>query len=68
MNQIICKINRLFKDDNGQGAAEYILLLGGVVIIAIIALLIYRSYISSSSNLTAESDTNSIRQTLNSSV
>ena len=33
-----------FKDECGQGAAEYILLFGGVIVIAIAALLIYRQY------------------------
>jgi hypothetical protein len=32
------------KDEGGQGAAEYILLFGGVIVIAIAALLIYYSY------------------------
>jgi Flp pilus assembly pilin Flp len=32
------------KDEAGQGAAEYILLFGGVIVIAIAALIIYRSY------------------------
>lgn len=59
------KIKELQYDNGGQGAAEYILLLGGVVVIAIAALLIYRSYISSSGNLTAKSDSESIRNTLN---
>ncbi len=31
-------------DEHGQGAAEYILLFGGVIVIAIAALLIYRGY------------------------
>ncbi len=36
------------KDEGGQGAAEYILLFGGVIVIAIAALLIYRTYLNSS--------------------
>ena len=32
------------KDEAGQGAAEYILLFGGVIVIAIAALVIYRAY------------------------
>jgi len=32
------------KDEKGQGAAEYILLFGGVIVIAIAALLIYQAY------------------------
>ncbi len=31
-------------DMSGQGAAEYILLFGGVIVIAIAALVIYRAY------------------------
>jgi hypothetical protein len=33
-----------FKDEGGQGAAEYILLFGGVIVIAIAALYIYYNY------------------------
>ncbi|QUH23884.1 class III signal peptide-containing protein [Methanobacterium alkalithermotolerans] len=32
------------KDESGQGAAEYILLFGGVIVIAIAALIIYQTY------------------------
>ena len=34
----------IMADESGQGAAEYILLFGGVIVIAIAGLLIYRSY------------------------
>ena len=34
----------IMKDEYGQGAAEYILLFGGVIVIAVAALLIYRAY------------------------
>ena len=37
------------KDEGGQGAAEYILLFGGVIVIAIAALLIYRQYFQNTS-------------------
>ncbi len=30
------------KDEGGQGAAEYILLFGGVIVIAVAALVIYK--------------------------
>ncbi len=33
------------EDECGQGAAEYILLFGGVIIVAIAALLIYKNYL-----------------------
>jgi len=35
---------KFLKDESGQGAAEYILLFGGVIVIAIAALLIYQTY------------------------
>ena len=39
------RLNRtILEDEGGQGAAEYILLFGGVIVIAIIALLIYKAY------------------------
>jgi len=50
------------KDNRGQGAAEYILLFGGVIVIALAGLLIYRSYFSNNaSGLNATQDISSIR-------
>lgn len=40
---------RLLKDEKGQGAAEYILLFGGVIVIAIVALILYRNYFTGQS-------------------
>ena len=48
------------KDEAGQGAAEYILLFGGVIVIAIIALLIYKQYFSNM-NLNSAKDTQQVR-------
>ena len=52
------------KDEGGQGAAEYILLFGGVIVIAIAALLIYQAYFSGDSGLNAVSDVNTVRDTM----
>ena len=49
------------KDEGGQGAAEYILLFGGVIVIAIAALIIYRDYINNSSGLNSSQDISSVR-------
>ena len=49
------------KDEGGQGAAEYILLFGGVIVIAIAALLIYRAYFNGNSGLNAAQDVNQVR-------
>ena len=51
----------ILKDECGQGAAEYILLFGGVIVIAIAALLIYRAYFSASTPLKASSDVSRVR-------
>jgi hypothetical protein len=49
------------KDEGGQGAAEYILLFGGVIVIAVAALLIYRAYFSNNTSLNAANDVSSVR-------
>ena len=51
------------KDEGGQGAAEYILLFGGVIVIAIAALLIYRAYFKNTS-LNSANDTASVRSSV----
>jgi len=50
------------KDENGQGAAEYILLFGGVIVIAIAALLIYQQYFQGDHGLEADDDIQNVRQ------
>ena len=51
------------KDEGGQGAAEYILLFGGVIVIAIAALLIYRQYFQNT-NLNSAQDVNTVRNSI----
>ncbi len=51
----------ILKDEGGQGAAEYILLFGGVIVIAVAALLIYNQYFTQSSGLNATKDITSVR-------
>jgi hypothetical protein len=55
------KTMEILKDEGGQGAAEYILLFGGVIVIAVAALLIYRAYFTGSSGLNASADVNTVR-------
>jgi cell division protein FtsL len=56
----------LLKDESGQGAAEYILLFGGVIVIAIAALLIYQSYFTGQ-NLDVNQDIQNVRNTVSNS-
>jgi len=53
-------------DESGQGAAEYILLFGGVIVIAIIALYVYFTYIEGISPVNIQDDLNTIRDSANS--
>lgn len=59
------KIKKLINDNKGQGAAEYILLFGGVIVIALLALTIYRSYMNTSDvSLKAKDDIIDVRNTI----
>lgn len=51
-------------DERGQGAAEYILLFGAIIVIAIAAILIYRDYIFSTNPLNSAQDINQVRSTI----
>ena len=59
------KIKKLINDNKGQGAAEYILLFGGVIVIALLPLTIYRSYMNTSDvSLKAKDDIIDVRNTI----
>jgi uncharacterized protein (UPF0333 family) len=54
----------IYNDEKGQGSSEYILLFGGIIIIAVAALVIYRSYFAGSSGLKASADINTVRNSV----
>jgi len=54
----------IVKDEGGQGAAEYILLFGGVIVIAIIALWIYYQYFTNSAGINSTEDIQNVRNNL----
>ena len=59
------KMKIFLKENSGQGAAEYILLFGGVIVIALLALTIYRSYMETSDkSLKAKDDIIDVRNTI----
>ena len=59
------KMKKFFTENSGQGAAEYILLFGGVIVIALLALTIYRSYMNTSDvSLKAKDDIIDVRNTI----
>ncbi|MGP8189771.1 MAG: Flp family type IVb pilin [Methanobacterium sp.] len=47
---------RFREDESGQGALEYILLFGAVIIIAVVSIIIYNNYSDSSINTSNHSD------------
>lgn len=58
----------IISDSGGQGAAEYILLFGGIVIVAVAALVIYNSYFNPGINpYRASSDLNKVRSSVSNS-
>lgn len=56
------------KDESGQGAAEYILLFGGVIVVAIAALYLYYSYIEGVNPLSTHNDLQQTRKDVNTGV
>ena len=60
------RLNRtILEDEFGQGAAEYILLFGGVIVISILALLIYKSYMKNGIPYNSDDDMNTVRSCAN---
>ena len=58
-------MKKILNENSGQGAAEYILLFGGVIVIALLALTIYRSYMNTSDvSLKAKDDIIDVRNTI----
>lgn len=63
--KIMTDIEKILMENSGQGAAEYILLFGGVLVIALLALTIYRSYMETSDvSLKAKDDIIDVRNTI----
>ncbi|NYB52722.1 MAG: class III signal peptide-containing protein [Methanobacteriaceae archaeon] len=52
-----------FNDEKGQGAAEYILLFGAMIVLAIAAIIIYNNYVKSTTPFDSSSDLNNVRTT-----
>ena len=66
-NDMKRNLKAISNDNSAQGAAEYILLFGGVIVIALAGLLIYRSYFSNNaSGLNATEDISAIRNNVSS--
>ena len=54
----------ILKEENGQGAAEYILIFGGVIVIVIIAALYYKNYLSGAGEEINKTDVKNINNSL----
>ena len=59
------KMVDFINDEQGQGAAEYILLFGGVIFIAIASIMIYKSYVNPINNpFNPANDISSVRSSV----
>ncbi|MDO8870679.1 MAG: class III signal peptide-containing protein [Methanobacteriaceae archaeon] len=52
-------------DEKAQGSAELILLFGGIIVIAIVAALYYKTYLSGLGNEIANNDLNNLTNAIN---
>jgi len=55
----------IVKDEAAQTSAEYVLILGGIIVIALVAIIVYKNYVSGvGSNITNGSEMNSVNGNL----
>ncbi|EKF85796.1 class III signal peptide-containing protein [Methanobacterium formicicum] len=55
----------IVKDEAAQTSAEYVLILGGIIVIALVAIIVYKNYVSGvGSSLNGGSEMNSINGNL----
>ena len=54
----------ILKEENAQGAAEYILIFGGVIVIVIIAAIFYKNYLNGAGNEINTTDVHNINTSL----
>ncbi|MEN6292702.1 MAG: class III signal peptide-containing protein [Methanobacterium sp.] len=55
----------MLKEESGQGAAELILIFGGIIVIAIVAALYYKNYLSGMGSEINKTDLQNINNSLN---
>jgi hypothetical protein len=55
----------ILKEENAQGAAEFILIFGGVIVIVIIAAIFYKNYLNGAGNEINSTDVDNINKSLN---
>jgi len=55
----------IVKDEAAQTSAEYVLILGGIIVIALVAIIVYKNYVSGvGSSLNGGSEMNSVNGNL----
>ena len=55
---------KILEDESGQGAAEYILIFGGVIVIVIIAAIYYKNYVDGAGSQINGTDVDDINKSL----
>jgi len=55
---------QILKDNKGQGSAELILIFGGIIVIAVVAALYYKNYLSGLGSEINNTDVNNVTNAL----
>jgi uncharacterized protein (UPF0333 family) len=55
---------KILKEENAQGSAEFILIFGGIIVIAIIAALVYKNYLNGMGDEINKTDVQDINDAL----
>jgi hypothetical protein len=55
---------KIFEDEMAQGSAEMILIFGGIIVIAIVAAVFYRNYLSGLGNEIVDNDLNKLTNSI----
>jgi hypothetical protein len=55
---------KIFEDEMAQGSAEMILIFGGIIVIAIVAAVFYRNYLSGLGNEMVDNDLNKLTNSI----
>ena len=55
---------KILEDESGQGAAEFMLIFGGVIVIVIIAALYYKNYVNGAGSQINKTDVDNINKSL----
>ncbi|MBQ6813575.1 MAG: class III signal peptide-containing protein [Methanobrevibacter sp.] len=57
--------DKLFKENNAQGSVELILIIGGIIVIVLVCMFVYKSYMGDLGNELESGELNSLNTSFN---